>query len=46
MPETLLEKLLKKCKVEVAGQPFYATAGGNNVAGLDAAIAKALSFLN
>jgi alanyl-tRNA synthetase len=28
------------------GQPFYATAGGNNVAGLDAAIAKALSFLN
>ena len=28
------------------GQPFYATAGGNNLAGLDAAIAKALSFLN
>ncbi len=27
------------------GQPFYATAGGRNVAGLDAAIEKALSFL-
>ena len=27
------------------GQPFYATAGGKNVAGLDAAIEKALSFL-
>lgn len=28
------------------GQPFYATAGGNNLNGLDAAIVKALSFLN
>ncbi len=28
------------------GQPFYATAGGNNLQGLDAAITKALSFLN
>lgn len=27
------------------GQPFYATAGGKNVAGLEAAIEKALSFL-
>jgi alanyl-tRNA synthetase len=27
------------------GQPFYATAGGKNVAGLQAAIDKALSFL-
>ncbi len=27
------------------GQPFYATAGGKNAAGLDAAIEKALSFL-
>ena len=27
------------------GQPFYATAGGKNVDGLDAAIEKALSFL-
>jgi alanyl-tRNA synthetase len=27
------------------GQPFYATAGGKDVSGLDAAIEKALSFL-
>lgn len=27
------------------GQPFFATAGGSNAAGLDAAIKKALSFL-
>jgi len=27
------------------GQPFYATAGGKNAAGLEAAIEKALSFL-
>jgi alanyl-tRNA synthetase len=27
------------------GQPFYATAGGKNAAGLQAAIEKALSFL-
>ncbi|WP_340111288.1 alanine--tRNA ligase [Maribellus mangrovi] len=27
------------------GQPFYATAGGRNVAGIEAAIEKALSFL-
>jgi alanyl-tRNA synthetase len=27
------------------GQPFYATAGGKNAAGLQAAIDKALSFL-
>jgi alanyl-tRNA synthetase len=27
------------------GQPFYATAGGKNAAGLQAAIDKALAFL-
>ncbi len=27
------------------GQPFYATAGGKNVAGIEKAIEKALSFI-
>jgi alanyl-tRNA synthetase len=27
------------------GQPFYATAGGSYVEGIQAAIAKALSFM-
>jgi alanyl-tRNA synthetase len=28
------------------GQPFFATAGGKDVSGIQAAIEKALSFIN
>jgi alanyl-tRNA synthetase len=42
----IIREAAKEMQGGGGGQPFYATAGGNNVAGLDAAIAKALSFLN
>ena len=35
----------KEIKGGGGGQPFYATAGGKEVAGLDAAIARALTFI-
>ena len=43
-------KIVKEAGKEIkgggGGQPFYATAGGKESSGLDAAIAKALSFLS
>ena len=42
----IIREAAKEMQGGGGGQPFYATAGGNNVAGIDAAIAKALSFLN
>jgi alanyl-tRNA synthetase len=42
----IVKEAAKEMQGGGGGQPFYATAGGNNLAGLDAAIAKALSFLN
>ena len=36
----------ESCEIKGGGgQPFYATAGGKDVSGLQAAIEKALSFL-
>lgn len=42
----IVKEAAKEMQGGGGGQPFYATAGGNNLAGLDAAITKALSFLN
>ena len=42
----IVKEAAKEMQGGGGGQPFYATAGGNNLQGLDAAIAKALSFLN
>ena len=42
----IIREAAKEMQGGGGGQPFYATAGGNNLANLEAAIAKALSFLN
>ena len=43
---TIIREAAKEMKGGGGGQPFYATAGGKDVAGLQAAIDKACSFLN
>jgi alanyl-tRNA synthetase len=42
---TLVRELAKEIQGGGGGQPFFATAGGKNVAGLGAAIAKAESLI-
>ncbi|RKD87775.1 alanine--tRNA ligase [Mangrovibacterium diazotrophicum] len=42
----IIREAAKAMKGGGGGQPFYATAGGKDVAGLQAAIDKACSFLN
>ena len=42
----IIREAAKEMQGGGGGQPFYATAGGNNILGLEAAIVKALSFLN
>ncbi len=42
----IIKEAAKEMQGGGGGQPFYATAGGNNLNGIDAAIAKAASFLN
>jgi len=43
---TMVRELAKEIQGGGGGQPFFATAGGKNVAGLAAAIAKAEGLLN
>ncbi|WP_372775735.1 alanine--tRNA ligase [Mangrovibacterium sp.] len=42
----IIREAAKEMKGGGGGQPFYATAGGKDIAGLQAAIEKACSFLN
>ena len=42
----IIRELAKEIQGGGGGQPFYATAGGKNVAGLDVAIKRAESFLS
>jgi alanyl-tRNA synthetase len=42
----IVREAAKEMKGGGGGQPFYATAGGKDVAGLEAAIRKACTFLN
>ncbi len=42
----IIREAAKEMQGGGGGQPFYATAGGSNVAGIQAAIDKALTFLN
>ncbi len=42
----IVREAAKEMKGGGGGQPFYATAGGKDVSGIDAAIAKAKSFVN
>jgi len=42
----IIREAAKEMQGGGGGQPFYATAGGKNVAGIAAAIAKARAFLN
>lgn len=41
----IIREAAKEMKGGGGGQPFYATAGGKDVSGIDAAIAKATSFV-
>ncbi|WPU92595.1 alanine--tRNA ligase [Mucilaginibacter sabulilitoris] len=41
----IVKELAKEVKGGGGGQPFFATAGGSDVTGLDAALAKAKSFV-
>ncbi|TXB65184.1 alanine--tRNA ligase [Vicingus serpentipes] len=41
----IIREAAKEMRGGGGGQPFYATAGGSNVEGIQAAIAKALSFI-
>jgi alanyl-tRNA synthetase len=42
---TIVREAAKEIQGGGGGQPFYATAGGKNPNGLDAAIAKAVNIL-
>ncbi|MCB0409172.1 MAG: alanine--tRNA ligase [Flavobacteriales bacterium] len=42
----IIREAAKEMQGGGGGQPFYATAGGSNMAGIQAAIDKALTFLN
>jgi len=42
----IIREAAKEMRGGGGGQPFYATAGGSNVEGIQAAINKALSFIN
>ena len=41
----IVKELAKEVKGGGGGQPFFATAGGSDISGLDAALAKAKSFV-
>jgi alanyl-tRNA synthetase len=42
---TIVKELAKEIKGGGGGQPFYATAGGKDIAGIDKVIKKSTSFI-